>query len=50
MSSNASIDKNKPLLYMKEFRLLQDPYDNGLADEPFTMERFRKRLQIVIVR
>lgn len=50
MSSSTSKTNRQPLVYMKEFRLLQDPYDNGLADEPFTIERFKKRLQIVVVR
>lgn len=49
MSSDTKKD-NSPLVYMKEFRLLQDPYDNGLADEPFNIDRFRQRLQIVIVK
>lgn len=49
MSASGRTSK-EPLVYMKEFRLLQDPYDNGLADEPFNIERFKKRLQIVIVR
>lgn len=40
----------KPLLYMEEYRVKQDPQDYGLADEVFNMEAFKEKLQVVIVR
>lgn len=45
-----SNDAKKPLLYMEEYRVKQDPQDYGLADEVFNMEIFKEKLQVVIVR
>ncbi|KAH8374319.1 DNA-directed RNA polymerases I and III subunit RPAC1 [Drosophila serrata] len=46
----SSPERDEPLLYMEEHRVKQDPHDYGLADEVFTMELFKNKMQIVIVK
>ncbi|KAH8377171.1 hypothetical protein KR093_003877, partial [Drosophila rubida] len=43
-------NKKRPLLYLEEYKLKQDPQDYGLADEVFNMGAFKSKLQVVIVR
>ncbi|XP_017470984.1 PREDICTED: DNA-directed RNA polymerases I and III subunit RPAC1 [Rhagoletis zephyria] len=45
-----STDTQRPRLYMDEHKLKQDPHDYGLADEPFNLETFKNKFQIVVVK
>lgn len=43
-------DVGKPRLYLDEHKLKQDPHDYGLADDDWSMESFKKKFKIVVVR
>ncbi|XP_036347013.1 DNA-directed RNA polymerases I and III subunit RPAC1-like [Rhagoletis pomonella] len=45
-----STGTQRPRLYMDEYKLKQDPHDYGLADEPFNLETFKNKFQIVVVK
>lgn len=40
----------KPRIYLEEHKLKQDPHDYGLADDEWTLEAFKKKFKIVVVR
>ncbi|KAL9705584.1 hypothetical protein quinque_009102 [Culex quinquefasciatus] len=40
----------KPRIYLEEYKLKQDANDYGLADDFWDFERFKRQLQIVVVR
>lgn len=42
------VEKKK--LYMEQYKTKQDPNDYGLADEKWSFERFKERMQIVVIR
>jgi len=46
----ASKNRKEPLLYMEEYRVKQDPQDYGLADDVFSVQAFKEKLHIKIVR
>ncbi|XP_030384014.1 DNA-directed RNA polymerases I and III subunit RPAC1 [Scaptodrosophila lebanonensis] len=43
-------ERNQPLSYLNEFAIKQDPEDYGLADDVFSIEAFKQKLHIVVVR
>lgn len=43
-------EEKRPKVYLKEYKLQQDPQDYGFADEPFTLEKFKQKFKIVIVK
>lgn len=43
-------DVQKPRLYLDEHKIKQDPHDYGLADDEWTLESFKKKFKIVVVR
>lgn len=42
------VEKSK--LYMEQYKTKQDPNDYGLADERWSLERFKEKMKIVIVK
>lgn len=40
----------KPRLYMNEFQVRPDPNDCGLSSDHWSMERFKKKLKITVVK
>ncbi|XP_032571324.1 DNA-directed RNA polymerases I and III subunit RPAC1 [Drosophila sechellia] len=46
----ATKTRKEPLLYMEEYRVKQDPQDYGLADDVFSIQAFKEKLHIKIVR
>lgn len=40
----------RPRVYLEEYKIKQDPYDYGLADDEWDFEKFKRKFKIVIVR
>ncbi|XP_055297970.1 DNA-directed RNA polymerases I and III subunit RPAC1 [Sitodiplosis mosellana] len=44
------VDKEKPRIYLTEYKVKQDAHDYGMADDLWSFEDFKRKFRIVVVR
>lgn len=46
----AQTRKEKPRIYLDEYKLKQDPHDYGMADDLWSFEKFKRSIQIIVIK